>query len=104
MDAFTLRQYKESGDCDEGSHTCVYEYVDVACAEGCAEGACTSQDLCDDGCDTPPAPSCSTPVTLVTYTFPGTCQDGLCTYPATESSCPFGCVDGACQGGTRARA
>ncbi len=91
-----LRQFKESGDCNAESQRCVYGYEDIACAGGCATGACEGLDTCDGGCATPPDPICSNPVTLITYAAPGTCQGGVCTYPATETSCPHGCEDGAC--------
>ncbi len=102
LDEVVLRHYLESGDCDEQTHRCVYGYDDSACPEGCADGACVNRDICDDAteCDAPPDPSCSTPITLTTYSAPGDCRDGLCTYPYTESSCLFGCTEGECQGQT----
>ncbi len=98
-DASTLRQYKESGDCDAERHICVYGYDDLICAEGCVDGACVNSPACDGVvCNTPPMPECSNPVTLTTYSDAGTCQQGGCVYPATETSCQHGCEDGACLG------
>ena len=47
-------------------------------------------------CDDPPEPTCLDENTLVTYTQEGECVEGVCRYYPEETTCAFGCEDGAC--------
>ncbi len=52
---------------------------------------------CDPGaCTTPPDPACVSATQLRSYSSAGTCTDDGCTYPQVETTCPYGCRDGAC--------
>ncbi|MBK7862729.1 MAG: hypothetical protein IPJ65_29790 [Archangiaceae bacterium] len=47
-------------------------------------------------CHTPPANTCLTSTTLRSFSTAGSCAGGSCTYAPSDSTCPFGCVNGAC--------
>lgn len=57
--------------------------------EGWAEVICGE-------CDEPPEPTCLDENTLLTYTQEGECVEGVCRYYPEETTCAFGCEDGAC--------
>ncbi len=89
---------KVPGTCEKGS--CVFEYDDGAtCDDG---DACTDDDRCAQGvcwgepmvCDDPPEPFCQDASTLVTFGWPGTCEEGKCNYPETAVQCLHGCEVG----------
>ncbi|HOU53886.1 MAG TPA: lamin tail domain-containing protein [Myxococcota bacterium] len=46
-------------------------------------------------CVSRPTDRCQDPTTRVFYDA-GTCQDGSCTYPEHQETCPFGCQEGLC--------
>jgi hypothetical protein len=79
---------KSSGSCDDGN-------------------ACTTNDICSAGicagatmaCNTPPAPTCTSATVLRTFTGPGTCAAGSCSYPSSDVTCPKGCAGGTCAAG-----
>lgn len=96
-DAQTLRTFPGRCDSSSGTPTCLYEPVDAACADGCANGACV--DPCATvSCVTPPPIACVDANTLRTWAQTGTCAHGACTYAPTDVSCPNGCVNAVCQG------
>ena len=33
---------------------------------------------------------------LITYSMPGTCSNGVCSYPSSTTACQYGCSEGAC--------
>jgi alpha-tubulin suppressor-like RCC1 family protein len=54
-------------------------------------------DPCDGiTCATPPAPGCRSETTLRTFSAPGVCVDGACSYSPIDTECPAGCADGMC--------
>ena len=85
-DANTRTSYAASGTCSAGS--CSYVATDMACAFGCAGGACKA-DPCTTGmtCTTPPASICKDASTRTSYATSGTCSAGKCSYTATDSAC-----------------
>jgi hypothetical protein len=94
----------KGGACVSGS--CQYE-VDVGAA--CDDGnGCTQSDVCSAAgvcrgtavaCQSPPSPVCVTGQTLRTADAVGFCGGaGVCAYVSRESTCPYGCLNGACQG------
>ncbi len=111
-DGATVRlDYGAAGTCTVvgGAAACAYLPVVVDCAAGgqvCQGGACVAPpDPCAAAgvCNTPPAPTCTTPTTLVTRSAPGLCTAAgglpVCDYPATTTDCAAGgqvCQGGAC--------
>lgn len=65
-------------------------YLLASCGQPDPQGGCA------DDCLTPPLPVCNG-ATLVSFSFLGECVDGTCQYPPVETTCGFGCEDGACQ-------
>lgn len=51
-------------------------------------------------CTAPPAPLCSSGTTRRSYSSPGTCNNGSCSYAATDQPCPVACQNGACVSGS----
>ncbi|MDP3235104.1 MAG: hypothetical protein Q8N26_20140 [Myxococcales bacterium] len=96
LNATTLRSFNASGSCSGGA--CSYPSQDTTCAFGCANGACTGNPCQGVTCNLPPAPTCVNPTTLRTFSPAGSCSGGSCSYTAAESTCPFGCTNGACTG------
>lgn len=97
-DASTLRVYANTGTCDSATGNCSYTSSTTACANGCANGACVNQNLCNGvTCNSPQAPSCSGS-NRITYNSPGTCNPGTgqCTYTQVSTACPNGCANGVC--------
>jgi len=96
VDASTKRVYDATGTCGVDGE-CHYASNDVPCP------GCPACDACAGvTCTTAPSPTCTSTTTLRTYTAPGTCTGGACTFPYTETTCPGGCQSGACAacGGT----
>ncbi|MBX7098438.1 MAG: hypothetical protein K1X89_12045 [Myxococcaceae bacterium] len=95
--ASTLFTYDAQGTCTAG--TCDYKRNEVPCANGCAAGACTNQNLCMGvTCNTPPMPACMGN-TLRRYTMAGTCNPGTgqCSYGTpVDTVCPNGCANATC--------
>lgn len=55
-------------------------------AAGCAED---DDDECSNrSCTVPPPPTCTDDGQRVTYAETGSCQAGVCAYPATVAACP----------------
>ncbi len=96
-DADNLKVFDAPGICGSGG-LCSYPTTrDVFCAFGCSGTQCTNDPCAGKVCTTPPADNCKDANTARSYPSTGVCVSGLCTYPETEISCPFGCVNGVCQ-------
>lgn len=98
VDASTLRVYANSGTCDSSTGACSYTSSTTTCVNGCSNGACVNQNLCNGvTCNSPPAPSCSGS-SRITFTSPGTCNPGTgqCSYNQVSTTCPNGCANGVC--------
>lgn len=92
------RTYVSQGTCTAGQ--CSYAHTDALCTAGCANGACQGADPCNGvACNTPPAASCTSATSVVTYGSSGTCSGGSCSYPSTTTSCSAQSVS-VCQNGT----
>lgn len=89
---------KVPGTCQNGS--CVFEYDDGASCDD--QDACSTGDRCQQGvcvgqaveCLDPPESYCKDQNTLVTYSWPGQCDGGECTYPTSTVVCEHGCEVG----------
>ncbi|MBI5510581.1 MAG: hypothetical protein HY903_17630 [Deltaproteobacteria bacterium] len=92
-----------TGTCDDGA--CIYTALSgVVCNDS---DPCTQTDRCQEGtcrgtpvsCNAPPAPICRDVHTQVRYDAVGICgTGGVCQYIPRDIPCPYGCVNGACQG------
>ncbi len=91
-----LRKYDAAGTCAAGS--CSYSPRDSVCAAGCSGTECAPANCSGVTCSTPPAAACASVSTLRTYTSSGTCVQatGACEYAYVDSTCAFGCANGAC--------
>ena len=87
--------YAETGTCSAGS--CHYQPTNKICPFGCANGACLETDCPGIVCTTPPLAACADSNTQTTYSTPGLCSAGICSYAPTNTTCPFGCANGACK-------
>ncbi|MCZ7685102.1 MAG: hypothetical protein M5U28_42560 [Sandaracinaceae bacterium] len=94
VDADTLRAFDPIGTCSDG--VCSYEASEVACPDGCADGACAGDPCAGVTCDAPPSAECFDASTRRTYAPTGTCAGGTCTYAPTDTPCPHGCALGEC--------
>jgi len=64
---------------------------------GCDEKSKGYVEHCDGPtCFTPPPDECVDGSTIREFSSPGDCVDGVCVYPSEESTCEFGCSEGAC--------
>jgi hypothetical protein len=91
-----LRVY--SGVCAVGA--CSYPSNDIACYNGCVDGHCVNQDLCAGvTCSSAPAAACVAGA-LRTFDATGVCNpaNGQCAYTPHDTTCPLGCLGGACVG------
>ena len=95
VDADDLRTYASSGTCSDGA--CSYDSSTITCQFGCAGGACVGDPCAGVTCDQPPAAYCKDAVTLKSFADTGTCAGGGCTYAVSETVCPHGCAQRACQ-------
>ena len=89
-----LQTYSATGACSGGA--CTYPSSSMTCTFGCATGACKPDPCASVTCNQPPNPYCSGAVSF-TFAATGTCSAGNCDYPATQTTCPFGCMNGACK-------
>ncbi|MBN2496011.1 MAG: hypothetical protein JXR96_15570 [Deltaproteobacteria bacterium] len=99
LDETTLRIYAAEGHCDPPGPACSYDWTDRLCEQGCSEGRCTDEDLCQGViCDQPPAPVCRDEGTLERHAEAGQCDPatGLCSYEAELVDCQDGCFQGIC--------
>ncbi len=69
----------------------------MTCQFGCSQGACLGDPCSGINCVQPPSSYCLDPNTARSFTSPGTCSGGGCTYATRDTSCPFGCASGACR-------
>ena len=101
-DGDTLVAYSETGSCDteNGETVCNYTETRTACENGCLGGECIP-DPCDQlVCDTAPPPVCDPDgFTLISFTEPGVCLEGVCDYDESRASCAAGCLNGVCLAG-----
>ncbi len=97
LDATTLEAFPTQGRC-AAQGGCGYNAVSVACANGCANGACTGDPCAGRFCDAPPAPTCGDATHLRVSAPSGACDHGSCAYATQVVECPGGCRDGACVG------
>jgi hypothetical protein len=79
----------DSGLADSGTHD--GGSVDAGSGDGGTGDPCAGV-----ACNTPPPPYCFSATVLRSYTSPGTCTAGACTYPNLDSTCQFGCDAGTC--------
>ncbi len=94
-DAANLRVYEPVGTCDEGE--CHYDSTVQPCPGGCENGACIDDPCVGKSCNTPPPKECKNESLLTVYQAPGVCHEGSCSYEATDTYCPHGCVNDACR-------
>lgn len=89
-------------DCQNwNGSACVAAANGTACASD--SNACTN-DTCSSGgcvhtpisCTTPPAAVCVSTSVLRTYSSPGTCSSGSCSYPSGDTTCAYQCQNGQC--------
>jgi N-acetylneuraminic acid mutarotase len=76
---------KSSGTCDDGNACTVND--------SCSAGICAGTMM---ACAAPPAPTCANPTTRRTYTSPGTCGNGTCSYQFNDTPCAGACTAGTC--------
>jgi hypothetical protein len=81
----TLRSYTSAGTCSNGA--CGYSTSDSTCPFGCANGACNPDPCAGVSCNSAPGPDCANSTTRRTYTAPGTCSGGSCSYPSSSTVC-----------------
>jgi hypothetical protein len=95
--------FRQPGSCV--GRECKYE--PAADGASCDDGdPCTTGDSCSAGvcvgapleCSSPPAPTCKDASTLASWSSPGSCSAGSCSYTANEVPCSLGCEGGACKG------
>lgn len=94
------RTYSSDGTCGANG-SCAYSSTDTACDDGnactmdsCASGSCVFTPLV---CVTPPSAMCLNGTTLRTYGGVGSCSGGNCTYPASDTTCAYGCEGNTCR-------
>jgi hypothetical protein len=97
VDSDTVRTYESTGTCAQGS--CSYTNHTSTCAFGCSSGACNGDPCLGVVCNSPPAPTCLDADTRLTYSSPGVCSGGLCSYPSTQAECSKAGATGMCGGG-----
>jgi len=88
-----LRAYNTIGTCAAGN--CSYASQVIAC--NCVNASCAVDPCANVTCTSPPGAVCSATNTQRTFASTGTCTDGSCSYAPTDTACPFGCANGACQ-------
>ncbi len=108
-------QPSTGSSCGYSSQSCIYSSIDgnYICSpspgEGCNDAnSCTTGDvwkvsgsslICSGNpilCNAPPANICIDSNTLRTYTSPGTCGAGACSYSSTSITCANGCSNNQC--------
>jgi hypothetical protein len=88
-----FRSHDKTGTCEAG--VCSYASHEIACT--CTAGACTTDPCASVTCASPPGAICKDANTLTKHAATGTCSGGNCSYAPTDSTCPFGCANGACK-------
>ncbi|OIP36750.1 MAG: hypothetical protein AUK47_14695 [Deltaproteobacteria bacterium CG2_30_63_29] len=96
-DAATILRPAATGTCAAG--VCNYAPVEATCEFGCNQvgqvGACVGDPCGFVVCDSPPLAACSDANTLTSWSLPGSCGAGDCTYVESTTPCAHGCVAGA---------
>ncbi|MBX7098744.1 MAG: hypothetical protein K1X89_13635 [Myxococcaceae bacterium] len=93
-DAQHLKTFTAPGTCSNG--TCGYGSQLVACANGCMNNQCVGEPCTGVVCATPPAATCISGTVRRGYASAGTCSGGTCSYAPQDTTCQFGCANGAC--------
>lgn len=84
-DGNTRRVRAGMGSCAGGS--CTYTESDDPCPYGCANGVCKPNPCQGIMCNSQRTPTCAG-VLKRTYGAAGTCGNGACIYPCTDTACP----------------
>jgi Cys-rich repeat protein len=90
-----LSVFAPTGTCTAGA--CTYAKTTQYCAFGCDTGACKGDPCAGVSCATAPASYCKDTSTLRTYSAPGACAGGTCSFPYVDQHCPGGCAVGICR-------
>lgn len=87
----------DTQDADAGRDI-LYSSEEIDCEHGCEDGKCREEaDPCEDIiCDNPPQDECIEGPALKTWTSPGVCMDGECSYGYETVECEHSCKDGEC--------
>ena len=93
----TLITYAAVGTCEPVSGGCDHAEVPLSCGFGCVDGSCVGDPCAGKTCASPPGPKCISATVLRTFAGSGVCADGLCSYAPTDTTCPLGCANGACE-------
>ncbi|HET7540235.1 MAG TPA: putative collagen-binding domain-containing protein [Polyangiaceae bacterium] len=72
-----------------GSHWSLYATLD-------AQGAPASDPCAGVSCASPPAAVCQSTSVRRSYSLPGTCNNGSCSYAPVDQTCPGQCQNGVC--------
>ena len=81
--ATKFKTFDKMGSCLAG--VCSYRAQEIACQ--CQGEACTTDPCVGLTCDTPPAPRCKDTNTQTEFASTGTCNQGSCSYLATDTGC-----------------
>ncbi|MEB2313577.1 MAG: hypothetical protein OZ928_17170 [Polyangiaceae bacterium] len=93
--ASELTIYEASGTCQDGN--CGYDKHTAFCQYGCANGVCAGDPCAGVSCQSPQASFCVDANSLRVFGAPGSCNQGVCTYPSNDEACAHGCVSGVCR-------
>ena len=94
----TLQIFAPRGVCSSssGEADCRYATREVACDDGCLDGACVENTCKGMVCTVPEARYCEGD-DLVAWEPRGRCADGECVYEQRLETCEFGCEGGECR-------
>jgi hypothetical protein len=95
--------YARCGQYDFDPCTDLSPGVSCVLADGCLTGECSPTEGCSatpKACADAPEPECVDDQTLRTHEAPGACTQGACSYAATDTPCPYGCLSGQCKAPT----
>ncbi len=95
VDGKTLESYVPSGTCAAGR--CSYDKRRTTCTTRCTNGACENEPCAGVSCTSPPPSTCGSPTSRRSFGN-GTCSEGKCSYPPSDTACTNGCQAGACAG------
>jgi hypothetical protein len=92
----TYTRYEVPDSCPNG---CMDKPKPESCPFGCTNDGCKPDPCAGVVCDSPPKASCPNPTTLRQPATMGTCRNGTCDYPSSDTSCASKspkCNEGAC--------
>ncbi|HUU03454.1 MAG TPA: glycoside hydrolase family 71/99-like protein [Myxococcota bacterium] len=92
----TLIVHASPGNCLNG--VCQYPTVDVSCPGGCLNDQCQGDPCQGVTCDLAPEAECISDNMARAFSAPGSCSNGVCSYPFDDAYCPNGCQGGTCSG------